>query len=241
MNPPAVPEPLVLACADIEAPPLFRRSGGRQQREGFEPDVGRATAAALGRPLRWRFLPWAEMLTAVVDGAVDGVLCGQGISPERLAVVDFTLPYAIFDESVVVRGGSGISSPAHLRGRRVAAIAGSVNLTLAHTFAGAHPVPFAGDSVDVFGEMIAALRAGSVDAVVDDDVALIPLAGDADLELAFTVATRNRWGIAVSKQRPELRGHLDHAITTITSDGTLERIWRRWMPDLPYWNTTPES
>jgi ABC-type amino acid transport substrate-binding protein len=86
----------------------------------------------------------------------------------------------------------------------------------------------------VFGEMVAALRAGRVDAVVDDDVALIPLADDPDLEVAFTVPTRNRWGIAVSKERPALRAELDVALDALVSGGDLEAIWRRWMPALAF-------
>lgn len=229
-----MPDPLVLACSDIEAPPLFRASGGDQQREGYEPDVGRAVAASLGRPLVWRFLPWAEMLPSVVTGASDGVLCGQGISPERLAVVDFTRPYAVFDESVLVRAGSGITSVGDLRGRSVGAIAGSVNMTLVESFTGARPVAFAGDSDDVFAKMLAALRAGHVDAVVDDDVALIPVAEEPDLEVAFTVATRNPWGIAVSKQRPELRAELDRALDGMLAHGTLAALWERWIPQLSF-------
>ena len=227
-------ESLVLACSDIEAPPLFRASGGDQHREGYEPDVGRAVAAALQRQLVWRFLPWAEMLPAVVAGEADGVLCGQGISADRLAIVDFSRPYAVFDESVLVRSGTAIKSADDLRGRPVGAIAGSVNMSLVNTFAGAHPVAFSGDSDDVFGEMIHALRTGRVDAFVDDDVALIPLAGDPELEVAFTVATRNRWGIAVSKERPALRAELDHALEQLLEDGTLAALWRRWMPELAF-------
>ena len=92
---------LRLACADIEAPPLFYASGGGQDRRGFEPDVGRAVAHALGRPLEWRFVPWSEMLPSVRSGDADGVLCGQGITAPRLELVDFTRPYAVFNESVL--------------------------------------------------------------------------------------------------------------------------------------------
>jgi polar amino acid transport system substrate-binding protein len=188
----------------------------------------------MGRTLVWRFLPWADMLPAVVSGDADGVLCGQGISAERLALVDFTVPYAVFDESVLVRSGSGISAVDDLSGRAVGAIAGSVNMSLAKSFPGARPVAFSGDSDDVFGEMVDALRAGRVDAVVDDDVALIPLAGEPDLEVGFTVATRNRWGIAVSKGRPDLRSQLDRALERLLDDGTLASLWQRWMPELAF-------
>ena len=227
-------EPLRLVCSDLEAPPLFRSSGGEQARVGFEPDVGRAVAAAADRPLVWVFRPWAEMLPSVVSEDGDGVLCGQGITDQRLQVVDFTRPYAVFNESVLVRPDSGIVSAADLSGRRVGAIAGSTNMTLVETFAGAHPVPFSGASDDVFGEMLAALRTGSVDAVVDDDVALVPLADAADLTVAFTVETRNHWGIAVAKHRPQLRAELDQALDGLVNDGSLRGIWERWMPTLPF-------
>ena len=225
---------LRLACSDLQAPPLFERSNGDQARVGFEPDVGRLVAEVLGRPLRWVFLSWAEMLPSVDSGATDGVLCGQGITDQRRRLVDFSRPYAVFDESVLVRAGSGISAAEHLRGLRVGAIAGSTNMALTETFAGARPVPFSGDSDDVFGDMLTALRDGQVDAVVDDDVALVPVAGDPDLEIGFTVATGNRWGIAVSKANGPLRDELDQALEQVAGDGRLEAVWTRWMPTLRY-------
>jgi polar amino acid transport system substrate-binding protein len=227
-------EPLRLVCSDLEAPPLFRASGGGQDRVGFEPDVGRALAAATGRPLQWVFRPWAEMLPSVASGDGDGVLCGQGITDQRLQTVDFTRPYAVFNESVLVRSDSGIGSAGDLSGLRVGAIAGSTNMTLTETFTGALPVAFSGASDDVFGEMVAALRTGSVDAVVDDDVALVPLADATDLAVAFTVETQNRWGVAVAKHRPELRAELDEALQGMVDDGSLRGIWQRWMPTLPF-------
>jgi ABC-type amino acid transport substrate-binding protein len=95
-------------------------------------------------------------------------------------------------------------------------------------------VPFSGTSDDVFGEMLEALRSGDVDAVVDDDVALIPVTDDPEYAIAFTAETRNRWGIAVSKDEPRLRRELDGALERLHADGELAAIWSRWMPSLPY-------
>jgi len=82
--------------------------------------------------------------------------------------------------------------------------------------------------------MIGALCAGAIDAVVDDDVALVPLVGDDDLAIAFTVATRNAWGVAVAKDRPEVRSELDSALARIIADGRLQATWRRWMGSLAF-------
>lgn len=225
---------LRLACIDSEAPPLFLKSVDGVNREGYEPDAARAVADQLGKELVWVIRPWGEMVPSVLRGEADAVWCGQGISEERKQVSDFTRPYAVFDEGVLVRRGSGIRSAEDLVGRRVGAIAGSVNLALARTFTGCEPVEFGGDSDDVFGEMIAALRGGDVDAFVDDDVALIPVGEEADLEVGFLVRTRNPWGISVSKARPDLLAELDGALAAVIADGRLEQAWKTWMPTLDY-------
>ncbi|MCC5574901.1 amino acid ABC transporter substrate-binding protein [Microtetraspora sp. AC03309] len=226
-------ETLRLACIDSDAPPLFLLDDPVHGRRGYEPAVGELLAAELGRTLEWVYLPWNDMIPAVRRGDADGVLCGQGIIPSRLEQADFTRPYAVFHESVLVRRGDPISSPEDLRGRRVAAISGSTNMALLKTFEGAVPVEF-GDSDDVFGDMLAALRSGEVDGVVDDDVVFVPLGRHPDFELAFTVRTGNRWGIAVSKSRPETLASLDRALGAVIGDGRLAAVWAEWLPDLEY-------
>ncbi|MFI0357842.1 ABC transporter substrate-binding protein [Actinomadura sp. 9N407] len=226
--------PLRLACIDAEAPPLFSKSPDGVTRDGYEPDLAALVAAALGRTVQWVFTPWAEFVPSLQAHEVDAVWCGQGITEARRRHVDFTRPYAIFNESVLVRRGAPVATPADLRGLRVAAIEGSTNMSLAETFDGALAVPFGGETDDVFGDMLAALRTGEVDAVVDDDVVFVPLADDPDFDLAFTVPTGNRWGVAVAKDRPDLLSELNEALTAIIEDGRLKEAWQDRMPALPY-------
>ena len=225
---------LRLACINSAAAPLFELASPDGSRPGFEPAVGALLADTLGWDLEWVFLPWAEMLPSLDAHRADAVLCGQSIIPTRQAVADFTAPYAVFHESILVRAGDPVTTPEHLRGRKVAAIAGSTNMALAETFDGAVTVPFGGESADVFGDMLAALRANKVDAVVDDDVVFVPLADSAEFDLAFTVQTGNRWGIAVSKTRPSLLDALDEALAVVKEDGRLRAAWKQWLPTLAY-------
>lgn len=230
------PSPLRLACLDAEAPPLFTLWNPEQGRTGYEPAVAELLGEQLGRPVEWVRVPWVEMIPSAQDGRADAVLCGQGITESRLEQVDFTRPYAVFHEGVLVRRGSGIGGPQDLAGRKVAAIEGSTNMTLAQTFTGAVPVAFGSDgSDDVYADMLAALEAEEVDAVVDDDVVFVPL-GESDprFELAFTVRTGNRWGIGVSKQRPDLLAELDGALAAVIGDGRLKQVWQHWLPTLEY-------
>ncbi|MFT3874567.1 MAG: ABC transporter substrate-binding protein [Nocardioides sp.] len=228
-------QPLRLSCMDSEAPPLFSLWTPEQGRQGYEPAVAQLIAAELGRRLEWVRVPWVDMVPAAQRGDADAVLCGQGITPTRLEVMDFTRPYAVFHEGVLIRRGDPIHGPEDLAGKRVAAIENSTNMTLAETFEGAIRVPFGSDSEDVYADMLAALLSGGVDAVVDDDVVFVPLgATHPDYELAFVVQTGNRWGISVSKDRPDLLAELDGALARVIADGRLRAVWKEWLPTLDY-------
>lgn len=227
--------PLRLACLDSEAPPLFSLWTPENGRQGYEPAVGQLIADELGRELEWVRVPWVDMVPATQRGDADAVLCGQGITEARQVVSDFTRPYAIFHEGVLIRRGQPISAPQDLVGKRVAAIENSTNMTLAETFEGAICVPFGAGSDDVYADMLAALKAGEVDAVVDDDVVFVPL-GEThpDYELAFVVKTGNRWGMSVPKGNEETLAELDGALARVIADGRLRAAWKQWLPTLEY-------
>lgn len=227
--------PLRLACLDAEAPPLFSLWTPENGRQGYEPGVAEALGDELGRAIEWVRVPWVDMIPAVQRGDVDAVLCGQGITAERQAQIDFTRPYAVFHEGILIRRGDDIASPEDLVGRKVAAIENSTNMALAQTFTGAEPVAFGAGSDDVYADMLAALRTGAVDAVIDDDVVFVPLgATHPDYELAFTVQTANKWGIAVSKTRPDTLAEIDGALGRLVSSGRLEQVWTAHLPTLDY-------
>ena len=232
---------LRLACIDSAAAPLFDKSiDGGATRTGYEPEAAALVADALGLSLEWHVVAWDDMIPSVQRGEADGVWCGQGIIPSRVAQLDFTRPYAVFNESVLVRAGDPACGPEDLNGYKVAAIEGSANMALAETFAGAELIPF-GPTDDVFGDMIQAVRDHAVDAMVDDDVVTVPLGDEVEFDLAFTAQTRNPWGVGVSKERPDLLARLDAGIRQVIEDGSLERVWSAWMPHLPFPAETLEA
>ena len=224
---------LKIACANLDARPLFW-TDDNGQRQGFEPELAETVFADADLEFEWTFLPWIDFLPAVAEGRVDGVWCGQGIIPERLKLVDFTDPYTVFNESVIVRAGEPVTTSRDLADKRVGAIADSANMRLARTFQDAVLIPFDGATNDVLGDMVAALRNGDVDAIVDDDVALITVANAPDIDLAFTVETRNPWGMCVRQGNDELRKTINAALTRVKADGRLKAIWSRWVPGLQY-------
>lgn len=225
---------LRLACLDADAPPLFTKSPDGVVRDGYEPAVAALVASVMGRTVEWVMVPWNDMIPSVQRHDADAVWCGQSIIPSRQEQVDFTRPYGVFHEGLLVRAGSEIRTPEDCAGLRIGAITGSTNMALAETFPGAFTVAFGGESGDVFGDMLAALESGEVDGVVDDDLVFVPLDDDPRFSLAFTVRTGNRWGVGVAKDRPELRDEIDAALATVIADGRHAEVWQTWLPSLEY-------
>lgn len=225
---------LRLACIDSEAPPLFSKSADGRTRSGYEPEAANLLAKTIGAEVEWVMVPWDDMIPAVRRGDADAVWCGQGMTPERQTLVDFTRPYAVFNETVIVRAADKARAPEDLKGYRIGAIANSTNMKLAETFPGVELVSF-GASDDVFADMIDATRSGEIDGFVDDDVVMIPLAEeDEDFVEAFTIDTKNKWGIGVAPGNDDLRQEIDQALAKIIADGSLQKVWQKWMPLLVF-------
>lgn len=223
-----------LACIDSAALPLFDKSPDGVSRAGYEPEAAKLVFDRIGAEIQWVMLPWEDMIPAVRRGDADAVWCGQGMTEERAALVDFTKPYAVFNETLIVRADDPARSPEQLSGYKIGAIANSTNMKLAETFPGAELVSF-GASDDVFAEMIEATRSGAIDGFVDDDVVMIPLGQeDPDFVEAFTVMTGNRWGIGVAPGNDGLRAEINAALEATIADGSLAAVWKKWMPLLPF-------
>ena len=217
---------LRLCCTSLDSGRLFWTDPDGT-RHGYEVEVAEAVARAAGLELQWVFRQWSDFRPALERLECDAIWCGCAITNDRKQLLDFTRPYAVFNESVVTRRDVAVCAPEDLAGLRVLAIDGSTNIALARTFEHAQVVPFAGDTDDVLGDMLNLLRDGEVDAVVDDDVCFIE--PDPTLRVAFTVETRNAWGGACRKGDADLVSALDDALQQVDLRG----IWARWLSALP--------
>jgi ABC-type amino acid transport substrate-binding protein len=226
-SPTIEPGVLTLCCTSLACPPLFWRDA-EGSRHGYEAEAAAAVAAACDLELRWIYRQFSAFRKALHARECDAIWCGSAITPERREIFSYSRPYGIFDESVVVRPDNPARGPDELAGMRVAAIAGSTNMALARTFPGVELIPFDGYSDDILGDMLDALRAGEVDAVVDDDVVF--LEPDPTICVAFTAPSRNAWGAACRKGDDALVALLDDAI----GRADLRAVWDRCLSALPF-------
>jgi polar amino acid transport system substrate-binding protein len=235
----AQPNHLNIVASDFDACPMSYLTP-EGHRAGYEPELARAVCQYLGLTPVWHNLPMSEFYScfgSAPDSPYDAVWFNQAITPERQQWVSFSRPYGLFDEAVLVRKDREISSVADLSDRRVGGLADSTNIALVEGFPGAKAVPYPG-SDQVLPEMLAALRFGEIDALIDDELVLqIAAEEDPNLVLAFSLPTQVPFAIGVSKDRPILVEKLDDALSALLADGTMANLWNQWIS----WKAFPFS
>jgi len=223
---------LHIITSDFDARPMSYVEGG--VRSGYEPELARMLCQKLGLEPIWHNTPMAEFYTQIQTGKFDVIWFNQAIIPERQEWVDFTRPYGLFDEAVLVKAESSVRSPADLSGLRVGGLADSTNIALAATFPGVTTVPYPG-SDKVLPEMLEALRKGEIDALIDDELVLVVAAEeDANLRIGFDVPTRVPFGIGVQKGNAGLHQAIESTLNQLIAEGTVTKLWEQWIPWKPF-------
>jgi len=214
---------LKFICADLDARPLFWTEDNK--RFGFEPEVAQAIAKEMGEEIQWVFLKWADFSPYLLSGKADAIMCGSAITPEREKQFLYSKPYAYFNESVLIRSEDHFEKPEDFQGKILGAIHESTNMALAQQWKGCQYRAFDGTSDNVFKEMIDALANGEIDGVVDDEPAFGGTIQDPKFKIAFTVETKNAWGIAMQKDNFPLKEKIDRALNSIYQNSMHQKIW----------------
>lgn len=223
---------LTIGASDFDARPMTYVEDG--QRLGYEPDVARAVCAKLGLTPVWLNLPMMDFYKTLHATQCDIVWFNQAITEDRIRHSTFTRAYGIFDEAIIVRADSDIHSAADLAGLKLGGLADSTNIELGEQFEDVELVPFPG-SDRVLPEMLSALRAGEIDALVDDELVLITAAeADPRLRVAFTVETQHSFAIALRPEDDALLSVLNQTLDELETNGTLEKLWNQWIPWRPF-------
>jgi polar amino acid transport system substrate-binding protein len=91
-----------------EPPYSFRTAGGTVT--GEAPAIARAVLAKMGiKPIRWVLLDFSKAIPALLDGQIDMLANGLFITPERAAVIHFSLPFCRIRPGLLVRRGNPLN------------------------------------------------------------------------------------------------------------------------------------
>lgn len=98
-------EKTYLVCSDIPWPP-FQMGGGGQDAFGFDTAVMRAVAAVQGYDIQIKNMGFDSIIPAVRAGKCDIGASGFTITDKRDQVVDYSNPYYVSNQAIVMRQDS---------------------------------------------------------------------------------------------------------------------------------------
>jgi ABC-type amino acid transport substrate-binding protein len=209
--------------SDIPYPPFEQGKPGHYT--GFDIELMEAIAAKLGREVEFQDTSFETIFRDVAQGKFDAVISAATITGEREKAVDFSDPYYLSEQAVLVKEGSPIKSLKELEGKTVAVQQGTTGQELAKVeIPGSEirPYPEGPDAVN-------ALKAGTVEGVViDAPVAQNAVEKSGGVEIAEKVPTEESYGIAVAQGDTELLEEINKGLKEVEDDGTYKKIYAKW-------------
>jgi glutamate transport system substrate-binding protein len=224
--------------------PLFGLKGLSGQPEGFDVEIAKIIAAALGIPedgVTFVETPSAVREEKIETDEVDMVVATYTINDQRKERVSFAGPYYQAGQDLMVTAdNTEITGPESLRptGSVVCSVTGSTPAEKIREYVDpANLVLF-----DVYSKCADALRTGQVDAVTTDNVILLGLvdASDDEFKLVGEPFTEEPYGIGIKKGDVAFCEFINDTLTAAAEDGRYAEAWtstagsvQEEVPELP--------
>ncbi|WP_041795920.1 ABC transporter substrate-binding protein [Pararhodospirillum photometricum] len=218
----------VLRTAVFDANPPFGAIDEKtRELVGYDIDFAKAFADKLGVKLELVPTNPANRIPLLQSGKVDLIVADITITPERAQVIDFSTPYFVSGQQVVVPV-EGAASVDALASARIGAVKGTTGeQQIKVRLPQAKPV-----SYDDLPLAFAALRAGSVDAITQDNTILVGLlAGAPDKDkykILPELLSREEIGIGVRKGEPALLAFVNATLVEVEANGRAAAIFDQW-------------
>jgi polar amino acid transport system substrate-binding protein len=192
---------------------------------GFEYDLADALAARLGVKARMVQNQWDQLIPALERGNFDIILNGLEITRENRQRIEMSQPYFVYAQQIVTRrDSSGMERVEDLHGKTVGVLASSVAERILEKQTGIELKIYPGNV-----ESLRDLKAKRLQAVLLDlPIALHYARPDPELKFSGEPFAIGYYGIGLRKQDARLLATVTNAIQELASDGTLERIYRKY-------------
>ncbi len=214
-------------CSDVPYPPFEDFDKTTELGfKGFDVDIVSEIAERLDLELTIKDSSFDALQTgqALNANQCDLAASAMTITDERKAALDFSDGYYDSEQSLLVPEGSDITSIEDLDGAKVGVQQGTTGKAYAEENAsGADIVSFPSDA-----EMFQAIKAGQVDALLQD----LPVNLDHQKAGGFTVvetySTDEQYGLAMKKGNTALVEAVNEQLAEMREDGTYDEIYNTY-------------
>lgn len=229
---PAVSQTLRAGVSTNYPPVIFKQNG---KVAGIEADLAKAVEQETGMTIKFVEIPWEKLEAALNKDEIDVLMSGVSITPERQQRVDFTRPYMVVGQMVLIKADNIMTLSSKLSmyqtGRRFGVEKNTTGQRYVNdTFHSSEIIAF--DSID---EGIAALKANKIDYFVHDaptiwKYTVLPETQDRELFGLYEYMTKEPLAWAVKKGNTELREKLNTALEKMQQKHLVRLITNKWIP-----------
>ena len=188
---------------------------------GFDVEVGKEIAKALGVEARFEEAAWESLLAGVDSGRFDIICNGVGYTDERALSYEFSDPYVYTRKVLIVSSDNDtIKTFEDLNGKTTANSSGSTYAAIAEEY-GAKV-----EYIDTFGETITLLTQGRIDATINSEVSYLDyLSQHPDAPVKIVAQSEGESVCCpVKKGETELRDAVNAALAELRTSGRLAEL-----------------
>lgn len=202
---------------------------GDQQPTGFDVAMGQLVADRLGVKAEFVRVDSDSRIPMLERGDVDLVVATMTINDERAKQIDFSYPYLLAHQRLLVRKGSPITGVEALDAHHgvVCSVQGSSPARTIKQFAPHAQFKEAHDH----SQCLERLEQGRADAVTTDDVILesLRLRNPTLLQVVGKQLTLEPYGMGVQKGHPEFVDFVNEVIREAKADGPWQEYYDHWI------------
>ncbi|MBE7049672.1 MAG: basic amino acid ABC transporter substrate-binding protein [Ruminococcaceae bacterium] len=208
-------------ATNAEFPPFEYLENGEMV--GAEIDMAYAIAEKLGMELEISNIDFDAALAGPATGKYDVAISGITANDERRKNMNFSDPYYVASQAIIVMENSEIKVAADLKGKTISCQEG----TTGEQFILDNKYDI--QSYKTGADAIAALTAGKVDAVViDDAVARALSAENQGTKVLEEPLTKEEYAIALKLGNDELTEKINKALAELKAEGKLVEIFSKY-------------
>ena len=234
-------KPLKIGVSATREPFSFVDKNGRVT--GHDGELARIIGAKLQRPVEFLNMKFMALIPALQSGKVDLIVTGMTATDERRKFVDFTQPYYVNSQVMLVRKTATVkstSSPAllssanksdvisiqDLDGKRIGVLGGSAgDLSARKHFPNATFQVFTASA-----DAALAVRTRKADAFVYDKSVLVNLAEkNPELNILDEPVDKLEVAAAIRKDNTALLAEINKALSELKKEAILKRLRAKWI------------
>ncbi len=196
---------------------------------GFDVDVMNAVCEKINCVAEFTTTAWDGIFAALAAGEFDMVVSGVSITDERDKIVDFSEPYLVVSQAILVRvADEALTLDEFKGGLKLAAQTGTTNADLAVELVGRENVSL----YDTFSSAVEALKNEDVSGVIIDGTSAVAYEQEfaGELTVGITGLNSDPLGL-VFQEDSELVDAFNAGLQMIKDDGTLDKLIANYWGD----------